>query len=165
MSIVSDDEDAQKFGFCRVAYAPTDGDDGSDDPGGPSPPTSNGSSLFQILTSLKAGRELLDALPIRIASYHFCHEKYIANIILNAVRFVFGKNMRLRMKSHYGEFVVCVCVCVCLCLCLCGGGGALSWRTRVSIHHPNYRRRGCLLLRRFNDGDAMVDEMFWRPLR
>lgn len=44
-----------------------------------------------------------DIFPVHLRSIHFCHPSKVAHyVIFPALKFVLGKNMRLRFNTHYG---------------------------------------------------------------
>lgn len=55
-------------------------------------------------------RLLGDIFPIPLRSSHFCHPSKVANYVLFPVlKFLMGRDMRLRFKSHYGSPQAVLC--------------------------------------------------------
>ena len=117
-SMVWNDDDAQKLGICRVAYSPANTRAAVDDDARHtntmeaserSSNSNQGTTSFftknfsKIASVLMKGKALMAAMPFRFSSYHFCHTDPGINAALNLIRLCFGKEVRVRMRTHTGS--------------------------------------------------------------
>jgi hypothetical protein len=88
MATICDDEIAQRKGVCQVVYNRMS-------------PRFSVSAM--ISTIIKAGN-LYTSLPCRVTSSHQCYEEPQGRVnVISAMRMAFGKELRLRMKAHFGK--------------------------------------------------------------
>jgi len=85
---------AQSAGIISVMYIP------SNKSSSPSWPSAAQISEF----FLKAGSIHL-SLPSRITSFHFCAEDSGTQLMLSTIRMAFGKQLRLRVRAHFGSSI------------------------------------------------------------
>jgi hypothetical protein len=86
------DETAQRKGVCNVAYAPGN-------------LIAIASSFAQVNHLLSKVGDVLVNLPVRITSYHFCYTDPRMQVVLSTIRTVFGKQIRLRTRTHFGTYI------------------------------------------------------------
>jgi hypothetical protein len=100
MSAVSGDEDAEKKGLARVTYV-----SGSNQNCGGEFQHSGSLAMSQITDLLMRGRQMLSSLPMRFTSYHFCHDDPRMEALSSLIRYCFGKEIRLHLRTHYGMYM------------------------------------------------------------
>jgi hypothetical protein len=86
------DETAQKKGVCNVAYAPGN-------------LLSLASSFAKVKHLIAKVGDVLVNLPMRITSYHFCYTDPRMQILLVTIRKFFGKEIRMRSRTHFGTYI------------------------------------------------------------
>ena len=91
MKSLEGDDTAQLKGGCNVAYAPGD-------------VFANRAPISKVNKLLSMGGDILINLPMRITSYHFCYTDTRMIMLLSLIRQCFGKEIRMRMRVHYGTF-------------------------------------------------------------
>ena len=125
MSTIQGDEIAQKRGICQVVYHNhsdntnnnnNNNDDDDDDDmdvveeqsQSSQSSTSAKLNISQIFSTILKSGDIFNSLPIRVTSSHQCFENNNPNAhphlkkLLSAMRIAFGKELRLRMKVHFG---------------------------------------------------------------
>ena len=93
MKSLEGDDTAQLKGGCNVAYAPGD-------------VFANRAPISKVNKLLSMGGDILINLPMRITSYHFCYTDTRMIVLLSLIRQCFGKEIRMRMRVHYGTLFV-----------------------------------------------------------
>jgi hypothetical protein len=88
-----EDETAQMKGVCDVAYCPGEW-------------FASQAALSGVLELGRQAGDILTNLPARITSYHFCYNDPRMRVILSTIRMAFGKQVRLRNRTHYGTWWV-----------------------------------------------------------
>ena len=96
MTMITNDESAQKTGVSDVIVAPGD--------------------LFSLKAPLPKVKHLFSRigdvnvnLPIRVSSMHVCYSDSRMQFVLTSIRQFFGKHIRLRLRTHYGKDTVRGC--------------------------------------------------------
>ena len=97
MSIVEDDEVAQKKGFTNLTYAPSIAVTSS-----PETKHSDSQKADVLLSGLRQSADLMSSLPVRVTGYHYCTDNPALQFVLSMVRMALGKDIRLRIRSHLG---------------------------------------------------------------
>lgn len=93
MSSLEDNEEAQLKGFCDVVYCP--GNILRDVP----------SSFNRFSKVARRNGKMLEGLPARISTFHFCYDDPRVKFVITALGNSFGKQIRLRIRTHYGMFM------------------------------------------------------------
>ena len=107
MSTLTEDESAQLKGICDVVYCPGD------------LLLAIPSSFSKISKVARRNGKLIEGLPCRISTFHFCYDDPRVKFVITALGSHFGKNVRLRIRTHYGTFGGCIStLAVRLCLSL-----------------------------------------------
>jgi hypothetical protein len=122
-----EDKDAQMKGVCDVAYVPGD--------------VSKSVSFKKFADVMRTGGDMLMNLPCRITGYHFCYNDPRLQYILSMACRAFGKEMRLRLRTHYGshlEIQYSLMTFGIQCKSLIRGGPALEEDDDEDEKHNNY---------------------------
>lgn len=88
MSALQDDE-AQLKGFCDVVYCPGNILDAP-------------SSFNKFSKVARRNGKMIEGLPFRISTFHFCYDEPRVKFVITALGNAFGKQIRLRIRTHYG---------------------------------------------------------------
>jgi hypothetical protein len=48
------------------------------------------------------------SLPFRVTSYHYCYDDHMTKFLLKAIRVGMGKNIRIRIRTHFGKLCQCM---------------------------------------------------------
>jgi hypothetical protein len=91
-----EDETAQLKGACDVAYCPGD-------------LLTMPSSIKKISQLMIKSGEMLEGLPCRITTFQFCYNDNRVRYILSKMGVAFGKSVRLRIRTHFGTFLIISC--------------------------------------------------------
>mmetsp|Transcript_33280 Transcript_33280/g.80478 ORF Transcript_33280/g.80478 Transcript_33280/m.80478 type:complete len:477 (+) Transcript_33280:132-1562(+) len=89
MDLLQTDEDVQLKGVCGLTYAAEDCTDAM-----------NGAGYFEHI-------ELTNAIPVHIASVHYCCSKMSEYLFLNLAIKAMPPKLRARFRSHFGSHVEC----------------------------------------------------------
>ena len=58
---------------------------------------------FDRIQSKMSVASVKDALPVNLVCIHMCHTPLFFNFVFPMIKFILGKDMRLRTKTHYGS--------------------------------------------------------------
>jgi hypothetical protein len=104
-----EDESSQIKGVCHVCYVP--------------------SNLLRATPSAllykyaEEGGDFLASMPYRITSFHFCYNDPTVRFLFSTVRMAFDKDVRLRMRTHFGKYHIATCTRESACGRFLAGGG------------------------------------------
>jgi hypothetical protein len=88
-----EDDTAQLKGICDVAYCPGD-------------LLAMPSSISKISKVMMRNGTMIKGLPCRVSTFHFCYNDPRVRYVISSIRSNFGKEVRLRIRSHFGKFLV-----------------------------------------------------------
>ena len=93
MAALAECEVAQKLGICIISNC--SGFDKWDS-----------TSIKELIRSFNWTGSVTQSLPVRLTSFRVCYDDPRLQFIINAMKFALGKFTSLRVRTHFGKFIV-----------------------------------------------------------